>query len=723
MAAISVSLVALPLALGIALASGVPPISGIISAIIGGIVITFFRGSHLAINGPAAGLIAVILSAISLLNDGSGQTLNYLFAAIVVSGLIQALLGLFQLGKFANIFPSSVIHGVLAAIGVIIIAKQIHVCIGTNSNSTNTVMILYDVIKEIKNINPVITLISIIGLLILIFHSKISYNFFRFLPSPIWVLAFSVPFVYLFDFFTPHEYTFINSEYYLGPELLIELPDKIIKSLVFPDFSKIFEANFWIAVISITTISSVQTLAMAKAVDKLDPYSRKTNLNKDLFGVGLGTIISGFIGGLPIITVIIRSTVNIHNNAKTKWSNLYHGVLLILFVFLLNPIIQKIPLAALAIILVYTGYKLSSPKLFKLVYKQGVEQFILFFATLSITLFTDLLYGILGGTLIAIILHLLLSNCTLLEFFNSTFYSKTNLYIKKDGSYELNIKGISNFLNIIALDKYLDQIPNNANVKINFKNTRLVGLTILERIYAFKDQQEKGIGQIKIIGLDKHVSSSDHKLALKILKQKQIKLSKRQTAINSISKEFNWLFKRVNPNGIKYLKTFYFFKRRIILEKLNSISSPIDNTNIRLEITDILFDDGAMLSSEEYKTTIAIINLPFQIPKFTIERKGITDKFLNLTRAKDIDYLLYKQLPNQFLVKVENKDQMDSFLTKPLKTLIQNNSNYHLESNGESILLFNNSLTIAQISNIVMILDYCNTLKAILSEKNPDLLI
>ena len=393
-AAISVALVAMPLALGIAIASGVPPMAGILSAVIGGVITTFFRGSHLAINGPAAGLIAVILSAVMALKDGSGHALHYVLAAIVVSGAIQVLLGLLKLGKYADLFHSTVIHGILAAIGVIIIAKQIHIALGTVSASDEIVGTLVDAVRQIPNINPFVGIISLAGLLLLIFQSRISYKLFHLIPAPIWLLLLSIPFVFLFDFFQPQTHSFMSREYLTGPDLLINLPDNPLDAILYPDFSKIGTLAFWTSVFSITLISSIESLVGSKAVDKLDPYKRKTNLDKDLIGIGISTMLSGAIGGLPIITVIVRSSVNVHNNAKTKWSNLYHGLLLLLFIFILTPFIRMVPLCALAILLIYTGYKLTSPKVFKHVYSYGPEQLIFFVGTLVITLFTDLLFGI-----------------------------------------------------------------------------------------------------------------------------------------------------------------------------------------------------------------------------------------------------------------------------------------------------------------------------------------
>jgi MFS superfamily sulfate permease-like transporter len=307
------------------------------------------------------------------MDDGSGNAFNYVLAAVVVSGGIQMLLGVMKLGRLAEIFHTSVIHGILAAIGIIIFAKQIHVAIGTYSDSPSIIQNLVDAVLYLPQANPFVIVISLTGLLLLLLHSKISYRFFHFLPAPMWVIALSIPFVYAFNFFDQQTLLFLGKEYEVGPSLLLDIPDNITDSIMFPNFSKINTIEFWTTVFSILIITSIESLAIAKAVDKIDPYKRKTDLNKDLTGIGLSTMVAGCIGGLPIIAVIIRSTVNIHNGAKTKWSNMYQGILLLLFIVVLSPVMSQVPLCAFAILLVYTGFKLASPSVFKQAYSQGTD--------------------------------------------------------------------------------------------------------------------------------------------------------------------------------------------------------------------------------------------------------------------------------------------------------------------------------------------------------------
>ncbi|MFT4970503.1 MAG: MFS superfamily sulfate permease-like transporter [Chitinophagales bacterium] len=517
-AALSVSLVALPLALGIAVASGVSPMTGLLSAIIGGVVTTFFRGGHLAINGPAAGLIAVILGGLLAL-DGN---IHYVLAAIVVSGAIQTLLGFLKLGRFAKLLPTSVLHGILAAIGVIIFAKQVHYALGVPSDAHGALDSLIDAFSKLNQVNPFVFVIALSSFLTLIFYKKIKNKFVQFIPAPMWVLILTLPFVFGFNFLSDHSISLLDLSYDVGPKFLIDIPHNPLDSLMFPDFGMIGTLPFWLTVLSITTIASIVTLASARAVDMLDPYKRTTNLNKDLVAVGLSTMVSGALGGLPIITVIVRSTVNVNNKAKTKWSNFYHGIFLLLFVLFLAPVLKNIPLAALAAILMYTGFKLASPKVFKHTYQLGWEQLLFLTTTVVITLLSDLLFGIIGGILITLFVHFLYAKTNPISFFKRIYQSGSEVKLNEDGSYVINLKGINNFLFVLQLDKLFEQIPSGSKVRIDMSQSQIVDLTVMENIMEFKRVQDDHGGHVELFGLDKHFSSSDHHLALKIAQEQWV---------------------------------------------------------------------------------------------------------------------------------------------------------------------------------------------------------
>lgn len=709
-AAVSVALVALPLALGIAVASGVQPIAGILSAIIGGVVTTFFRGSHLAINGPAAGLIAVILGSLTLLEGN----INYVLAAIVVSGAMQTLMGWLKMGRFAKMFPSSVLHGILAAIGVIIFTKQLRFAFGTESNADNIISTIIEAIYSIPDINPFVAIITITGILILVYHKRIPIRFFHIIPAPMWVLILSIPFVFAFDFFTDHTLSLLGAQFELGPALLIEIPDNPLESIIYPDFAKIGTLNFWATVVSITLISTVETLASTRAVDKLDPYQRVTDLNKDLVGVGLSTMVSGALGGLPIITVIVRSTVNVQNGAKTKWSNLYHGIFLLLFVFIFAPVLQSIPLAALAAILMHTGFKLASPKVFYHAYNQGVEQLLFMVSTLVITLFTNLLYGIFGGILITLVLHMLLAKVGFRPFFSMVFNSGSKTYTRDDGSYDIKIKGIANFLAVLNLNKLLDAVPKGSVVRVDMSKTSLVDLSVMENLIEFKRVNESLGGDVTISGLDQHWSSSSHNRALKIIVgARRRRITPRQIQLQKMATQEGWVFEREVDWNTSYLRNFHFFESRPIERKTNSIRGKDTKHQVNWEIADIVFDEGAMLSLEVFHTTVQVVRLNHKIPKFSVQKEGYFDKIFDRVKAlsgfRDHDFKLFTKVSKKFLLLGEDEKALEKLFTKDLIAFLERNKIQYIESNGEALIIFK-YLHIAPLNEVQNMLKFTTEL-------------
>ena len=722
-AAVSVALIALPLSLGIALAAGAPAMSGIFSAVVGGLVTTLYRGGHISVNGPAKGVIGVILLGIALMDDGSGQAFNYVLAAVVVSGALQILLGVLKLGRLADIFHTSVIHGILAAIGIIIFAKQIHVAMGTHSDSPSIVQNLIDALVLLPQANPFVLVIAISGLLLLLFHSKTSSRFFHLLPAPMWVIALSIPFVYAFNFFENQTLSFLGMAYEIGPDLLLDIPDTIKDSVIHPNFSKIDTLEFWTTVFSMLIITSIESLAIAKAVDKIDPYKRKTDLNKDLTGIGLSTVVAGLIGGLPIIAVIIRSTVNIHNGAKTKWSNMYQGLLLLLFIVVLSPIMRQVPLCAFAILLVYTGFKLASPAVFKQAYSQGTEQLIFFVGTMILTLYTNLLIGLLGGLLLVLVTHMLLAKLPVAEFFRMVYKSRTKLLKRSDGTFDLKIRGIANFLGILKVDRLVAQIPSGADVNIDLSETRLVGITYMDFLVEYLKVQRAAGGQVFITGLDSHVSFSTHNRALKIsLTDSNAKLSQRQKRLRNLATEKDYLYNsKIDWNTI-YLKKFHFFEIRPIERKYNCLTGLYKDLEVSWEIADITFNEGQAFTAETFNTTVMVLKLNKKIPVFTMEKEGVLgkifDRVMAFTGYKDIDFEMYPDFSNKFLLMGDNESEIRSFFTDDIIRFFENNHIYHLESNGEALIIFD-KIKLARTDETTAFIKYGKELSTLLNTKTP----
>jgi MFS superfamily sulfate permease-like transporter len=707
-AAISVSLVALPLSLAIAKGMGLPPISGLITAVIGGFMTLIYRSGHLTINGAGAGLITVVgASAAALSDPGSSDPFSgfpHVLGAIVVAGLLQVIIGLLKWGRIAEVFPSAVIHGVLASVGIIIFAKQLHVAMGTTSDGENTIETIIHLFELIPEIDPFIAFISGIGILLLIFHSRISYQAFRFIPAPVWVLAITVPIVLLYNYLETNQIAVFGKVFEAPKDYLIVVPDNWMDGLAYPSFEKANTGAFWLSVLSINLISSVISLAAAKAIDKLDPYKRKTNLNKDLTSTGLATMISGAVGGLPVLNVIVRSTVNVNNQAKTKWSNFYHGLFIALFVLLLTPIIQLFPVAALAAVLVVTGVKLASPRVFKEVYRQGLEQTVFFLSTIIITLYQNPLAGILGGIGVTLVAHLLISRLSVPQFIQMAFRSGTILKENRDGTYTLRVKGVANFLSLLRLIGILERIPAGVDVKVDLSKTRLVDLTFQEKLSEFRLAHQLTGGRVHIVGLNQHIASSSHRLALKtlILPNYQ-KTSPRQQRIKTIAADNGWYYVRQENVDASQLQEFDFFQSRPLESKTNVIGGEFRDLRVDWEISDIVFDEGAMQSKEVYKTTLLLVQLPSKIPQFTLRSEGffdkLFDKVLSFTSSNDIDFQEAPIFSGKLKLTGKDEEAVRRLFSTSLITFLESEEVYHIECNGRALIIFK-SLRIANTGEI-----------------------
>lgn len=720
-AALSVALIALPLSLGIALAAGAPAMAGVFSAIVGGVVTTFYRGGHISVNGPAKGVIGVILLGIGLMDDGSGQAFNYVLGAVVVSGAIQALLGVLRLGRLAEIFHSSVIHGILAAIGIIIFAKQIHVALGTHSKSSSIIENLIDAFVMLPEANPFVLVISLTGLFLLLFHSKTTYKFFLVLPGPIWVIGLSIPFAYYFNFFEVQSLSFFGVSHNVGPNLLLDIPDSIMESIMHPNFDKINTIEFWTTVFSILIITSIESLAIAKAVDKIDPYKRKTNLNKDLTGIGLSTVVAGLIGGLPIIAVIIRSTVNIHNGAKTKWSNLYQGLILLGLIVVLGAVMKQVPLCAFAVLLVYTGFKLASPSVFKQAYSQGPEQLFFFIGTMVLTLYTNLLIGLVGGLLIVLITHILISNLSIYNFIKMVYFSENKLQKLSDDVFSLKIRGVANFLAILKADKLISKIPSGVSVNIDLSETKLVGITYMDFLVEFLKSHRDGGGKAFITGLDSHVSYSTYNRALKIcLTNSDNKLSQRQKRLQNLARQNGYQYNSKVVWNASLLKTFKFFEIRPIERKCNCLKGGGKDMVAEWEISDVTFNVGQAFTAETFNTTLMIIRLNKKIPAFTMEKEGVLDlifdKVIPFKGYKDIDFEAYPEFSKKFLLLGSDEAEIRRFFTKDIIKFFEKNQLYRIESNGSDLLIFNKT-KLARTDETVSFIDFGKKLTTLLNNK------
>jgi MFS superfamily sulfate permease-like transporter len=413
-----VFLIALPLCLGISLASGYPPIAGVFTAIIGAVVATFISNSELTIKGPAAGLIVIAIGCIEdfggdgMVGGWSAADLDAYKAALaigVAAALLQIVFGLFRAGILGEFFPVSSVHGMLAAIGIIIVIKQIPVALGVSAGGEPLEM-LRDIPHYLLEANPAIAAIGIVSILIMFLWPVVGKKFgpLKAIPAPMVVLLVAIPMGMAFDLLHEHSYTLQGHKYQLGEQYLVRMPERVFgmfDDITFPAFSVLAAPRAWKWVFMFFAIGTLESLLSAKAIDLLDPWKRKSSLDRDTVAVGIGNLLSACVGGLPMISEIVRSRANIDNGARTRFANLWHGIFLLLCVALIPSVLHRIPLAALAAMLVYTGYRLAHPMEFIHVYRIGKEQLAIFVTTLVAVLATDLLIGIGLGILLKIIIH------------------------------------------------------------------------------------------------------------------------------------------------------------------------------------------------------------------------------------------------------------------------------------------------------------------------------
>jgi len=492
-ASIVVFFVALPLCLGIALASGAPLFSGLIAGIVGGVIVGSLSGSAIGVSGPAAGLAAIVLTSIGAL----GGFENFL-VAVVLGGVIQLIFGVLKAGIIGYYFPSSVIKGMLTGIGIIIILKQIPHFFGydvvsegdfafNQADGENTFSELFIMLGNIS-IGP--TIIAVVGLLIMILWEKVlakKGKIFKIIQGPLVAVVLGIIYYQVTK----------GTAYGIESNHLVSIPvpsdfNSFLGQFSFPNFAVITESAVWVTAFTIALVASLETLLCVEATDKLDPDKRVTPTNRELMAQGTGNIISGMIGGLPITQVIVRSSANIQSGGKTKLSAIFHGFLLIIAVVIIPGLLNMVPLSVLAAILLIVGFKLAKPALFKIMYKLGWMQFVPFIVTVTGIIFTDLLKGIALGLTVGIIIVLYKS------YQNSHFlHAETN----SDGpdNLKMTLAEEVTFLNKGAILNALDRIPRNSFLELDVRKTRFLDHDIIEILDDFAYKAKNRNIDIKLV--------------------------------------------------------------------------------------------------------------------------------------------------------------------------------------------------------------------------------
>ena len=532
-----VFLIALPLCLGISGASGCPPEAGIFTAIAGGIITAFISNSQMTIKGPAAGLIVIVLGCVTdcttfakeigiAEGDAAMAAYKMTLAVAVVSGIIQILFGAMKGGILGDFFPSAAVHGLLASIGVIIMAKQIPVAFGVpkdqlldaHKHALEPLQLILHLPSALLHFNPLIAVIGIVGLIIMFGMPTFLPKLAKKIPAQVVVLLVTVPLA-MFVLHMPspgtedYKYAALGGDFALSAKKhLVNVPLDAVQQLgtratnllsftFLPDFSVLKQVFAWKWIALFAIIGSLESLLSSKAVDTLDPQKRKTDLNRDLLAVGVANTIVAFFGGIPMISEIVRSRANIDNGAKSKYSNMFHGLLLLAAIAAIPKMLNLIPLSALAAMLIFTGSRLAHPREFMHVYHVGKEQLLIFVCTIVGVLATDLLIGILIGIAVKFVIHTI-NGVPLKSFFKPYL----NVEQEGDNTYRVRAHGSAVFSNWIPFRRQLVEIglEQKNNLIIDLSDTKLVDSSVMEKLHEMqRDFEQEGL-TLTVAGLEMH---------------------------------------------------------------------------------------------------------------------------------------------------------------------------------------------------------------------------
>lgn len=681
-------LIAMPLCLAISKASGFPPIAGIYTAIIGGIVVSFFMGARVTIKGPAAGLIAIAVGAVEELGKGD-NTKGYqlTLAVIVVAALIQILFGLLKAGKLGDFFPASAVHGMLAAIGIIIISKQIPVLLGTTPIGKEPLELLAGIPFMLANMNPEVAFIGIISLLILFLFPLAKNKLTKAIPASMIVLLVAIPLALYYNFAIEHDYSLADINYHIIPgNLLVQLPDSFLGGITFPDFSELVSATSLKYIAMFALVGSLESILSAKAIDILDPFKRKSDLNKDILAVGIGNLAAGAIGGLPMISEIVRSSANINNGAKTRWANFFHGVFLLAFVALAADLIEMIPNAALAAMLIYTGYRLASPKEFKKTWSIGWDQLIIFVTTIIATLLTDLLVGIFAGVAVQFLLHFL-NGASIKSLFKSNFEIS-----HPNDEYVVTVKDSAIFSNYLSFKKCLDKIEPGKKVVFNFSEAKIIDHTLLEHLHHFEEDYHHRGGHVTMKGMGKHKAHSEHPLATRNISSTSVnkmefKLNNRQITLRDFAEQHEFTFYPMTIRNLAKYKGFPIEKGARILYEENVLSNYTDFG--RIEVSDITVTEGARMAQDDTQVTVILLSeISFPVPDFSLEPEHLWTKLSELSFGKDIDFKTHPNFSKKYYLRGDDESGVREFFSEKCIRFFESYENMHMESNRNRLLIY-----------------------------------
>jgi MFS superfamily sulfate permease-like transporter len=704
LAGLQVALVSLPLSLGIAVASGAPPVTGLISAIIAGLVFPFLGGAYVTISGPAAGLAPALLAGMLLLGDGdlaAGYPL--LLVAICLTGFVQVVLSLFQAGRLVAMFlPVTVVEAMLAAIGSLIIIKQIPALLGDlAAPAKNTLASIANLPANILNISPAVALIGGLSLFLMFFLQRTRYSALRRIPPPLTVCGIGIALGYALG---------------LDARFLVPMPENILEGgVTLPAFGDVWaRPELWggvlIVVITLTLIDGIESIATIKAVDKIDPFQRKSHPNVTLRAMGVSNVLSSIVGGLTIIPGGVKSRANIDAGGRTLWANFYNAVFLVVFLFLAKDLISRIPLAAIAAILVYVGWRLCEPAVFSRTLSIGRDQFIIFLFTVAAILATDLLTGILMGVAAEILvlgylmgppLRLVLTGrLDLAQFLRQVGATLKNLLgnpvIKvtqsndPSASHRLALTSLTGF-NLLALDRARSRLPARAGVTLAFtESARLIDHTAMEYLHDWQEDSLHRRQPLSLAGLEAFQPFTDHPLSARMRDMQRTlqkaERSEREQAMAAAAQRHGLTFV-AGPHATLNRHDFIYLRRGANREERNILSGTMNGCHVKL------FDYAHTAAPDyyhEHRHTLAVIrglSEPAQpLPNLAITPGHYLERYL--VQYREIMVTADSTPGGNYRVFGQDADAVRVLLSSSLAGFLQRSPGFYLEIRDNVLLAF-----------------------------------
>jgi len=714
LAGLQVALVSLPLSLGIAIASGAPAITGVVSSIIAGLIFPFLGGAYVTISGPAAGLAPALFSGMLLLGEGdlaAGYPL--ILVAICLTGLLQVLLAFMKTGRYAIFLPVTVVEAMLAAIGLIIIIKQIPSIVGAILPVSNGMLASISNLPQVfMNIEWSVFLIGAMSLFLIFYLNKTPHRWMRKIPPPLFITILGIILGTLFG---------------LEAKYLITMPDNLLEGgITLPAFGEVFSRpELWggilIVVITLTLIDGVESLATIKAIDKIDPFQRKSDPNVTLRAMGISNSLSSIFGGLTIIPGGIKSTTNIEAGGRTLWANFYNAIFLLIFLFLATEILALVPLASIAAILIYVGWKLCQYKVFTKAYAIGREQLVIFLITIFAILASDLLIGILIGIAaeVLILLYLLMPSMRLIitgrltmhqsflllwSNLKSLFCSpiikvKTSEY-EGNPHYNLTLSSLVCF-NLLSLDKLLANLPDKTGVTLNINESgRIIDHTAMEYLHQFQEECIRGGRFFEIHGLQNFFQFTNHSLATRmqdtILTKEKIKRSEREEFMEKVAKHHQLDF---NPDTISTLNRegFVYLRRGDDKEESSTMAGNLNGNQVKL------FDYSHTAVPDYYSKHWHTIITVRRSSDSTIPDLVITPGHYlarHLIDFTEVEFTSDSEFPEGYLLYGAEGTEPKRFISEELSEFLSENKGYYLEVRNGELLAFRQDSQLANEDDI-----------------------